>query len=51
MKMTVIDAIQIEIHLRNRLKHRKQVRRREWIAQLGLLKPATVHREYRASGV
>ncbi len=47
MKMTEIDATQIEIHLRNRLKHRKHVRRREGIAELGLLKPATVHQEYR----
>src|ERR1700693_1805051 len=45
MKMTEIDAIQIEIHLRNRLKHRKQVRRREGIAQLAVLKPTTVHKE------
>jgi hypothetical protein len=47
MKMTEIDATQIEIHLRNRLKHRKHVRRKEGIAELGLLKPATVHREFR----
>jgi hypothetical protein len=32
MKMTEIDATQIEIHLRNRRKHRKHVRRRERIA-------------------
>ena len=47
MKMTEIDAIQIEIHLRNRLKHRKQVRRRAGIAQLAVLKPTTVHQEFR----
>jgi hypothetical protein len=47
MKMTDIDATQIEIHLRNRLQHRKQVRRKEGIAELGKLKPATVHQEYR----
>ena len=47
MKMTEIDAIQIEIHLRNRLKQRKQVRRRKGIVQLGLLKPTTVHQEFR----
>jgi hypothetical protein len=28
MKMTDIDATQIEIHLRNRLQHRQQVRRK-----------------------
>jgi integrase len=47
MKLIEIDPIQIEIHLRNRLKHRKHVRRRDGIAELGLLKPATVHQEFR----
>jgi hypothetical protein len=35
MKMTEIDAMQIEIHLRNRLQHRKQVRRKDGVAPLG----------------
>ena len=47
MKMTEIDATQIEIYLRNRLQHRKHVRRRKGIAELGLLKPTTVHQEFR----
>jgi hypothetical protein len=47
MKLMEINAMQIEIHLRNRLKHRTQVRRREGIVELGLLKPATVHQEFR----
>jgi hypothetical protein len=47
MKLMDIDATQIEIHLRNRLRQRKRVRRRGGIAELGLLKPATVHQEYR----
>lgn len=47
MKLTEIDATQIEVHLRNRLQRRKRVRRRGGIAELGLLKPATVHQEYR----
>ena len=47
MKMTEIEATQIEIHLRNRLRQRKHVRRRDGIAELGLLKPATVHQEFR----
>ena len=47
MKLTEIDATQIEIHLRNRLQHRKRVRRKEGIAELGLLKPTTVHQEFR----
>jgi len=47
MKMTEIDAMHIEVHLRNRLKDRKQVRRRQGVARLGLLKPTTVHQEFR----
>jgi integrase len=47
MKMTEIDAMQIEIHLRNRLQHRKKVRRKDGVAPLGLLKPTTVHQEFR----
>ena len=47
MKMTEVDAMQIEVHLRNRLKDRKHVRRRHGVAQLGLLKPTTVHQEFR----
>jgi integrase len=47
MKMTEIGAMQIEIHLRSRLQHRKQVRRKEGVAQLGLLKATTVHQEFR----
>jgi len=47
MKMTEIDAMDIEVHLRNRLKDRKKVRRRQAVARLGLLKPTTVHQEFR----
>ena len=47
MKMTEIDAMHIEVHLRNRLKDRKKVRRRQAVARLGLLKPTTVHQEFR----
>jgi hypothetical protein len=47
MKMTEIDAIQIEIHLPSRLRQRKHVRRREGIAHLGVLKPTTMHQEFR----
>jgi hypothetical protein len=47
MKTTEIGAGQIEIHLRNRLKDRRHVRRREGTVELGLLKPATVHQGYR----
>ncbi len=47
MKMTEIDAAGIEVHLRNRLKQRKRVRRKSGTVELGLLKPATVHQEFR----
>ncbi len=47
MKLIEIDAIQIEIYLRNRLKQRKRVFRKEGITELGLLKPATVHQKFR----
>jgi integrase len=46
-KMIEIDATHIESHLRSRLQHRRQVRRREGIVELGTLKPATVHQEFR----
>lgn len=47
MKMTEIDASQIEFHLRSRLQHRRRVRRKAGITELGTLKPATVHQEFR----
>ena len=47
MKMTEIDATQIEFHLRRRLQHRRRVRRKAGIVELGTLKPATVHQEFR----
>ncbi len=46
-KMTEIDANQIESHLRKRLKQRKRVRRKAGVVELGILKPATVHQEFR----
>ena len=47
MKMTQIDATQIEFHLRSRLQHRRRVHRKTGIIELGTLKPATVHQEFR----
>lgn len=47
MKITDIDATQIEVHLRNRLKHRRRVRRKAGVVELGTLKPAAVHQEFR----
>jgi integrase len=47
MKMSEIDATQIESHLRSRLQHRRRVHRRAGIVELGALQPATVHQEFR----
>ena len=47
MKLTELDATGIESHIRNRLKQRKRVRRKSGVAELGLLKPSTVHQEFR----
>ena len=47
MKMTEIDITQIEFHLRSRLQHRRRLRRKTGIIELGTLKPATVHQEFR----
>ena len=47
MKLVEIDATGIEAHLRNRLKQRRRVRRKSGVIELGLLKPATVHQEFR----
>ena len=47
MKMAEIDATQIEFHLRSRLRQRRRVRRKSGIVELGTLKPATVHQEFR----
>lgn len=45
--MAEIDAMQIEVHLRSRLRQRRRVQRRAGVAHLGLLKPTTVHQEFR----
>jgi len=47
MKMTEISPTQIEVHLRQRLESHKRVRRKSGIVEAGLLKPATVHQEFR----
>jgi hypothetical protein len=47
MKLAEIDATGIELHLRHRLNQRRRVRRKSGVVELGLLKPATVHQEYR----
>jgi len=47
MKLTDIDAAQIEAHLRHRLQQKKHVRRKAGVVELGTLKPTTVHQEFR----
>ena len=47
MKVNEIDATQIEFHLRHLLQQRRRVRRKDGIVELGTLKPATVHQEFR----
>jgi integrase len=47
MMITVIDSAQIEFHLRRRLQQRRRVRRKGGVVELGTLKPATVHQEFR----
>jgi integrase len=47
MKITEIDATEIELHLRSRLQQRRRVRRKTGVVELGTLKPTTVHQEFR----
>ena len=47
MKIAEIDATQIEVHLRSRLQQRRRVRRKTGVVELGTLKPAAVHQEFR----
>jgi integrase len=47
MKLIEIDAPMIEGHLRNRLRQRRLVHRKGGVAELGIIKPTTVHQEFR----
>jgi hypothetical protein len=47
MKLVDMDATQIEVYLRHRLQKKMRVRRSAGVAELGTLKPATVHQEFR----
>jgi integrase len=47
IKLADIDATEIEVHLRQRLKQKKHVRRIAGVVELGTLKPTTVHQEFR----
>ena len=47
MKLVAIDASLIEAHLRNRLGQRRRVHRKAGVVELGIIKPTTVHQEFR----
>lgn len=47
MKLADIEATEIEVHLRRRLEQKKRVRRKAGIAELGTVRPTTVHQEFR----
>lgn len=47
MKLIDIDASPIEAHLRNRLGQRRRVRPKAGVVELGIIKPTTVHQEFR----
>jgi integrase len=47
MRLVEIDASLIEAHLRKRLRQRRRVHRRAGVAELGIIKPTTVHQEFR----
>jgi integrase len=47
MSLIEIDATAVEAHLRDRLKQHRIVHRKEGVVELGILKPTTVHQEFR----
>jgi integrase len=47
MRLVEIDASLIEAHLRKRLGQRRRVHRRAGVTELGIIKPTTVHQEFR----
>ena len=47
INLAEIDASMIEAHLRNRLGQRRRVHRKEGVVELGIIKPTTVHQEFR----
>ena len=47
MKLADINSPMIEEHLRRRLGQRRLVHRKEGICELGIIKPTTVHQEFR----
>jgi len=46
-KLSDITGDEIEIYLRTRLREHRVVRRKSGLAKLGILKPTTVHQEFR----
>ena len=47
MKLAEINAPMIEEHLRRRLGQRRIVHRKEGVCELGMIRPTTVHQEFR----
>jgi hypothetical protein len=47
MKLADINSPMVEEHLRRRLGQQKLVHRKEGICELGIIKPTTVHQEFR----
>jgi integrase len=47
MRLVEIDAPLVEAHLRKRLGQLRRVHRRAGVAELGIIKPTTVHQEFR----
>ena len=47
LKLVDIDASRIEEYLRDRIGQRRRVRRKGGVVELGILKPATAHQEFR----
>src|ERR1041384_1539460 len=47
MKLADINSPMIEEHLQRRLGQRRLVHRKEGVCELGIIKPATAHQEFR----
>jgi integrase len=47
MRLGEVDASLIEAHLRTRLRQKRRVHRKGGVAELGIIKPTTVHQEFR----
>jgi hypothetical protein len=50
LKLAEVSSDQIEGYLRHRLRHRVRIKTAAGVREAGLLKPATVHQEFRVLG-